>query len=173
MVARMRYIVAILLLLFSAPAVAEPVPAKTGSQQHRSWAAFSYDENGAPTCYAASRPSERKGLKTGIDNAFAYITQRPAEKTLNVFHYAPGFELLLGSTVTVRIDNDKFTLFSTSDGAWARGNDTDRAIAAALRKGKRMTVTATTQGKVTVTDTFSLSGSGLALDAVNKMCGLD
>lgn len=159
------------MLLLVTPAMAQTKPAASSSQ-HRAWAAFSYDENGAETCYAAARPTERKGMKTGKEKAFAYVTQRPAEKTYDVFHYDPGFELALGSTVSVQIDGERFTLFSTDKGAWARGSETDRAITLALRKGKKLQITSTTQGKATVVDTFSLSGSGLALDAVKKMCGL-
>jgi invasion protein IalB len=169
MLSAMKIILALLFLLGALPAnAAIPV----GSQQHRAWAAFSDNENGAPTCYMAARPVTRKGAKIPKDNAFVYITHRPAEKSLNVFHYDPGVELLLGSTVTAQIDGDKFTLFSATGGAWARGSDTDRALVEALRKGKRLTITATTENRATITDSFSLSGSGLALDAINKMCGV-
>lgn len=165
-----RILFAIIMLLGTAVAA----NAQTG--QYRAWAAFMYDENGAPTCYAAAHPTDRKSVPAGRisnnDPAYVYVTHRPSEKTLDVFHYRPGFELALGSTVTLNVDGDTFTLFSADDGAWARGSDTDRAIANALRKGKRLTITAKSQRGATVTDTFSLSGSGLALDAITKMCGL-
>ena len=150
--------------------------AQAGPGQYRAWAAFGADENGAPACYAAARASDRKSVPAGRisnnDPAYVYITHRPVEKSMDVFHYKPGFELALGSTVTLKIDDETFTLFTADDGAWARGGDTDRAISQSIRKGKKLTLIAKSQRGATVTDTFSLSGSGLALDAITKMCGL-
>ncbi|MGE3770212.1 MAG: invasion associated locus B family protein [Bdellovibrionales bacterium] len=147
-----------------APKPAAPAPVETA--QYRAWAAFSYDESGAPTCYAVVRNAQ-KGR-----TSYAYITHWPSEKSENVFQYTPGVELKLGSTATLNIDGSQFTLFTTDRDAWAKGSENDRAIMEAIRKGNKMLITATTASGKKLSDTFSLSGSGLAIQAISKMCGV-
>lgn len=162
----MRFLL-ILLVFLVTPALAQNKAPTSG--QYRSWAAFSYTEGKTTTCYAVARPQLRKGVSTKAESSYIYITHRPAEGSYSVFNYDAG-QPLSGGTATLMIDKNKFTLFTDATMAWAQGTETDRAITMALRKGSKVVVTATDGDGKTITDTFSLAGSGQALQAIDKMC---
>lgn len=147
---------------------AEDTPKKIG--EFGDWAAYSFMEEGNKVCYMASQPKKDEGNYSRRDQIFALITYRPAEGSKNVFSYIAGYSYKGGSDVTVTIDNEKFTLFTQDDTAWAPDAATDNKISEFLRKGNKMVVKGTSSRGTSTTDTFSLSGSGSAWDAVNKEC---
>ena len=158
-------------------ALAAPVPDAPPSaatavvgQQHDKWAAFAFDDNGSPTCYAVTKTAAKGG------DAFIYITHRPTENANSVFQFLAPFALQAGSKVTLTIDKNSFTLFADTNSAWARGSETDRAISEAIRRGHKVTVafmpaSASTGSKPTALN-FETKGSSLALQAISRMCGL-
>jgi hypothetical protein len=74
--------------------------------------------------------------------------------------------------VTVQIGNDRFSLFTQGDKAWARDAETDRRIVEALRKGARVVVTAVSERGTTTTDTFGLNGSNRAYEEMSRACNV-
>lgn len=136
------------------------------------WQAFSYDEDGGKVCYMASKPTSAKGNYSSRGEIFAIITHRPGEGTRNVFSYITGYPYRAGSDVTVKIGSSNFLLFTQDDTAWAPDAETDNKITDAIRRGSNMVVTGTSARGTLTTDTFSLSGSGAAHDAITKECGL-
>lgn len=136
-------------------------------QQHGAWAAFAFDDNGTPTCYAAARAATKNG------DSFIYITHRPTEKALGVFQFLSPVALQAGSAARLMVDKKTFALFTTATSAFARGAGTDRAITDAIRRGHKVSVTFTPAGSKETTVAFETKGSSLALQAINRMCGLD
>jgi len=137
------------------------------------WAAYSFTENGGKVCYMVSQPKKAQGNYTKRGDVFALITHRPSEKTKNVFSYITGYTYKDGSDVTLQINDNKFTLFTQKDMAWAPNDGvSDDRIADAARKGSTMTVSGTSSRGTLTNDSFSLKGSGGAHDAINKACGV-
>ncbi len=136
------------------------------------WAAYSFTENGNKVCYMVSQPTKAEGNYSKRGDIFALITHRPGEKTKNVFSYITGYTYKEGSDVTVNVNNEKFTLFTQKDMAWAPDQASDNRITDAIRKGSRMVVKGSSSRGTLTTDTFSLKGSGGAHDAINKACGV-
>lgn len=136
------------------------------------WSAYSFTENGNKVCYMASQPSKAEGNYTRRGEIFALITHRPAENTKNVFSYITGYTYRPGSDVTVRIGNNRFTLFTQDDTAWAPDADRDNALTNAVRSGSSMVVQGTSSRGTDTTDTFSLKGSAAAYDAISQECGV-
>lgn len=157
--------------LSAAPAMASE-PVKLGDFGR--WSAYAFEENGGKVCYMAAKPAtavtEPKGRARG--DIVALITHRPAEGTKNVFSYMSGYGYKKGSDVQLSIDNQKFSLFTQNDMAWAADGSADTAIANAIRKGDKMVVKGESSKGTKTTDTFSLSGSTKAHEAINKECGL-
>lgn len=134
------------------------------------WEAFTFNEGSGKVCYMASKPDRAKGNYSSRGDIFALITHRPAEGTRNVFSYITGYSYKPASNATLKIDGQSFLLFTQEDTAWAPDADTDNRITEALRKGSSMVVTGTSSRGTLTTDTFSLSGSGAAYDAITKEC---
>lgn len=139
---------------------------------HGKWSAYTYtDEAGNKVCYMAAEPDKHEGNYKSRGAIFALVTNRPAEGTKNVFSYIAGYPYKDRSDVTARIGESSFTLFTQEDTAWAPDAATDEKITEALRKGSRMVVVGTSARGTRTTDTFSLSGSGAAHDAITRECG--
>lgn len=160
----------ILGMFISAPAAHAAEPKLLGT--YGDWAAYTFEENGNKVCYMASKPIKEEGDYTRRGDVFALVTHRPAEKSKNVFSYITGYTYKTNSDVTVTIDgNQRFTLFTHKDMAWANTAEDDNKLADALRKGSRFVVKGTSSRGTLTTDTFSLKGSSAAHDAISKACG--
>ncbi|MDR3518842.1 MAG: invasion associated locus B family protein [Azospirillaceae bacterium] len=133
------------------------------------WNAFTFQDGNNTVCYMATRPkkTETKIKKRG--DAYALITQRPAEKSFDVVSIIGGYAYKPNADVVVKIGKETFKLFSKDDTAWAPDPATDKAITAALRKSPTMTVKAMSAAGESL-DTYSLNGAGAAYNAINTAC---
>lgn len=136
------------------------------------WEAFSFNEGTGKVCYMAAKPKSAKGNYSSRGDVFALITHRPAEGTKSVFSYITGYSYKPSSNATLKIGAQSFLLFTQDDTGWAPDADTDGKIAEAIRKGSTMVVTGTSSRGTATTDTFGLSGSSAAYEAISKECGL-
>lgn len=138
---------------------------------HGKWSAYVFTENGNKVCYMISEPTKHEGNYSRRGPIYALITHRPAEGSRNVFSYIAGYLYREKSDVTLRIDKTNYTLFTQDDTAWAPDAATDGKIAESLRRGSTMVVRGTSSRGTSTTDTFSLSGSTAAHDAITRECG--
>ncbi len=164
-----RLIAALALLAPAAAHAEEPTLIST----HGDWSAYSFNENGNKVCYMASKPKKAEGAYKQRGDVFALITHRPSENTKNTFSYIAGYGYKAGSEPAITIDGKTYKLYVHKDTAWASDAETDNKIAAALRKGSKMSVKGTSSRGTLTTDTFSLKGTGAAYDAISKACGVN
>lgn len=136
------------------------------------WTAYEFTENGNKVCYMASVPKTAVGNYTVRGDVFALITHRPAEKTKDVFSYITGYPYKSGSEVSVDVNGRTFKLFTQDDTAWAADAAADSAIADAIRNGSNMVVKGVSTRGTATTDTFGLSGSSKAYQAISEKCGI-
>lgn len=154
-------------LVLAAAAQAEDT-ARLGS--FHAWDAYAFSDKGGKVCYLAGTPekSEPAGAKRGrID---AYVTQRPAEKALNVVHFDVGYPFKPGSNAELDVDGHKFQMFTDKDAAWNSDPAADRAMTEALAKGKRAVLKGVSSRGTATADTYSLNGFKDALGAIDKAC---
>jgi hypothetical protein len=136
------------------------------------WKAYRFMEGGNQVCYMAATPQKAEGKYTTRGDVYALITHRPAENTKDVFSYIAGYPYKDGSAVKLTIDGKAFSLFTQDETAWAADANGDAALAAALKSGSKMVVKGTSRKGTETTDTYGLSGSTAAYDAISKACGL-
>lgn len=136
------------------------------------WAAYIFIEDGNKVCYMASQPKKDEGNYSKRGDIFALLTHRPAEGTRNVFSYITGYTYKPGSDATVKVDGDRFVLFTQDETAWTPDAASDNKLAEAIKKGSKMVVTGTSSRGTLTTDTFSLKGSSSAHEAISKECGV-
>lgn len=134
------------------------------------WDAYTYMEDGAKVCYIASSPVTAKGDYKKRGNIFAMVTHRTAEKSVNVFSYLAGYDYRKGDQVTVAIDGQAYSLYGDGAVAWTANEAADQKLVAALRKGKTMVIRGRSSNNTETSDSFSLKGTGSALDAITKEC---
>ncbi|MFV3131161.1 invasion associated locus B family protein [Niveispirillum sp. KHB5.9] len=136
----------------------------------RDWNAFALEEASGPVCWMVSRPKKMEGDFTKRGDVFLLITHRPNERSFDVVNFIAGYPFADHAEVTVQIGKQSFKLFSKDEQAWARDADTDHAIAQSLRQGSTLVVRGTSLRGSRTTDTFSLSGSGGAYQAIGQAC---
>jgi hypothetical protein len=138
----------------------------------RDWNAFSYEENGNKVCYMSSRPKKDEGNYKQRGDIYVLITHRPAEKSLDVVSVTTGYTYQPNSEATISVGNQNFKLFTDGDTAWARDERTDKSLVEAMRNGSAMVIKGTSNRGTTTTDTYSLSGTSSAYEAINKACNV-
>lgn len=136
------------------------------------WTAYTFQEGSGKVCYMASQPRKAEGDYTSRGDIFALVTHRPAENSNNVISIVAGYPYKEGSEVALSVGRTAFTLFTHGDRAWARTAQIDNQIAEAIRKGSEMVVKGTSQRGTQTTDTYSLSGSSAAYEAISKACNV-
>jgi len=141
----------------------------------KDWNAFASSEADGKICFVASQPTDSQYSQpvSGRDPAFFQITSIPTKSIRNEASTIVGYTILTSAEVTVDIDGTKFRMFldaSHPDTAWAVPEQ-EAALVEAMKKGTKMTVTATSSPRKTaVTDTYSLSGITAALDKITLEC---
>jgi len=150
---------------------AMPLSAQTFISTFGDWNAFSDGSGRDRVCYIASLPKATAPQNVQRGKTYILISNRPAEKTRNVFEFRAGYPFKDGAEVELQIDGNKpFKLFTKDDAAWARDDATDRQIAEAMKKGNSVTVIGISSRGTKTTDTYSLTGITAALAAIDKEC---
>lgn len=138
--------------------------------EFKQWSAHEIREGRAKTCYAHGEPIKQTGKYKTRGRTFIQVTHRPAEGTWNEVGITAGYSYRRDSEAIVTIDKRRFVLFTDKDTAWAKDSRQDRRLVRALKKGRKMTVRATSsRGTVTI-DTYSLSGFTKAYQAMGRAC---
>jgi Invasion associated locus B (IalB) protein len=135
------------------------------------WESFTYQSGGAPVCYIYSVPKKTDAIKkVKRDPIYFLVTHFPGRKIHGQISTIIGYPFKESSTVTVKIDDAAFELYTNGDAAWAAAADTEMQIVKALKSGKSLTVTGTSWKGTETTDSYSLSGVGKALDKIDMAC---
>jgi hypothetical protein len=136
------------------------------------WDAYSDIEKGHKICYVVGAPSKTEPSDARRAKIYASITHRPAEKVTDEVSFNAGYLFKDGSDAELAVDGRKFSLFTNKDSAWARDSATDKAVVAALAKGKQAVIKGVSARGTATTDTYSLTGLGEALGEIDKACGV-
>ena len=154
------------LVLGAAAAAQEP----TALGEFVDWAAYAYKNQGGNVCYIVSQP--KKSAPDGVkrDPVFFLVTHRSADKVKNEVNTIIGYPFKTGSSATVEVDDNKFELFTSDDGAWSDSPERDSQLVGAMKAGSSMRVTGTSARGTVTTDTYSLSGVTAAMAKIDAAC---
>jgi invasion protein IalB len=132
------------------------------------WTVFVEDEGGK-TCYMVARPTAQSPSHLNWEPT-VYITRGAETGGRDEPSVSAGYTYQDGSTVTISIGSDTYTLFTLQDGAWVAEPEPERELIAAMKKGASMVIKGTSaRGNVT-TDTYSLSGVTAGINRINQLC---
>ena len=158
----MRRWLPLLLLVAAAPPGRETVGVFKG------WAAFR--DRQPARCFAIARPVTAGGRAGG----FATVATWPGRGLVGSLHIrlsrardrSAGVTLSVGGAGGER----RFGLVANTADAWAADAPSDRAIVAALRSGRSMSIEAVAEGGRPFADTYALAGAATAIDAAALAC---
>ena len=155
------------LILFFLPLLATAADGAKLLGKSGDWESFTYSEKGGKVCYLASQPKRSIGAATGRGNVFFTVTHRTADKSVGIVSVDAGFTYKKDAPAEIDVNGARFDLYTTGASAWARN---DKAVVAALLKGKSVIVHGTPAKGDPVADTFSLDGFAKAYADINKAC---
>ncbi|WP_380782444.1 invasion associated locus B family protein [Sphingomonas sp. R86520] len=145
-------------------AVAVPAAARDTIGIYKGWGAF---RDATPDrCFAIARPVMAGGRTSG----FASIATWPKRGLRASFYVRLSRERDRSAGVTLTVGERRFALVANGLDAWASDAPSDRAIVAALRSGRSMSVEAVGVGGRPFADVYALSGAASAIDAAVLRC---
>ena len=155
-------------------AAAAATPSPVGS--FKSWASYTFEDNGRLMCYSQSAPNGTIGDAASRGQAAVMVIQAPDAAAKDQVSIVLGFVPQSGKNVTLTIGakagkGKKFTLKKFAVGrAWSETGKQDKQIVTAMKRYNYLVVDAVSAKGEKVRDTYILSGFGKAYDAAVKAC---
>lgn len=137
---------------------------------YSSWTAFTHGEGSSLLCFATAQPNKQEPAGAKRSPAFVYVSSWPKDGVKAEVSVRVGYPLRGGSDVTMEIGNASFKLFVHGDRAYVADAGEELKLLEAMRRGSSMTIVGTSERGTTTTDTYSLAGVTLALQAVATNC---
>ncbi len=145
-------------------AIAVPASARDTIGIYKGWGSF---RDASPArCYAIARPVMAGGRSSGFASVATW-PKRGLRASLNV---RLSRERDRSAGVTLTVGERRFALVANGLDAWAGDAPSDRAIVAAMRSGRSMSVEAVGAGGRPFADVYALSGGATAIDAALLAC---
>jgi hypothetical protein len=157
------------------------------------WSVFQSQAGKSHICYTLAQPKERAPADLKRDPAYAFISERPAERVRNEVSFIMGFEVEAASPPTDSKDKKKadakdkksksdpisptavigdaeFELLPKGNNVWVKNAAQESQLIDEMRKGAKLMIKASSKkGKVTI-DSYSLAGFSQAIDRALKDC---
>ena len=140
--------------------------------QYGDWGAYSATPGGAKVCFALAKPKTSKTEPAGRkrDQAYVFISTRPAENVKHEVSVIIGYPFKTSSDAIAEIGTAKFAMYTQNDGAWIKNVAEEARMIDAMRKGADLTVKGTSGRGTQSTDQYSLKGLAQALDRAEQEC---
>jgi hypothetical protein len=138
------------------------------------WSVFT--EQNPAECWGVSAPRESTAARDGqpVDarrgEVLLFVTFRPGGGAAGEISFTSGYPFAEGSTVSVAISGESFTLFTEGEWAWPASPEEDARILAAMKAGADATIVGRSGRGTETTDTFSLRGFTAAMTEAEGRC---
>lgn len=127
-------------------------------------------------CWVVSTPREtvntRDGRVVSVQRGeiLMFVSFWPGEERLGEVSFTGGYPFAEGSTVTMRVGDASFELFTTGEMAWAASPQDDQRMITAMKRGSDAVLTARSSRGTQTQDTFSLMGFTAAVEDAETRC---
>ena len=159
--------------IFAAALLIHPAAAEgeTSLGKFEGWEAFTYDTPETKVCYVFGAPAKTEATrKAKRSEIYFMVSHFPGKKVKGQPSTMIGYAFKEGSDVNLTIGDKTFVLYPVGELAWTDKTETERAILAAMKAGKSMTVKGVSQRGTETTDTYSLAGFSAALSKIDSAC---
>ena len=139
------------------------------------WSVF--EEASPKECWSVSAPKETVNTKGGRvvavtrSDILLMVFYRPGSNVKGQLTFTGGYPFASGSTVSMKIGDGTYDLFTEGEWAWPATPADDAKIVAAMKRGATAVLTARSSRGTQTQDTFSLLGFTAALEDAAKRCG--
>jgi len=164
-------------------------PALVGS--YGDWKVYHSVSGKTKICYLLAEPKTREPDDVKRDKAYAFISDRPAERVRNEVSFVMGFEIATAADLkeakhakrpkkheddasadepTAMIGDAEFDLAPKGGDLWVKNPAEESKVIDEMRKGATLVVKAASKKGRATRDTYSLSGFSQAVDKALKDC---
>ncbi len=157
-------------------APAKPAPAAEAKptllSQYADWGAYTAQPGGKKICFVIAKPTtaETKPPNRPRNQAYMFITSRPADKVVNEVSIEIGYPFRAGTEASVQVGGTTFGLYTQGDGAWIKNTAEEAHLVEIMRQGDTAVVRGESSRGTQTTDTYSLKGLADALDRIGQEC---
>lgn len=130
------------------------------------WGAFS--DTSPRRCFAIAEPVET--VRGPVNRGFASVATWPGARQRAQLHVRLSRPRDPRAAVTLSIGERRFALTAGAADAWAPDTRTDRAIVAAMRSGRSLSVESVAARGGPFADVYALGGAATAIDAAAVAC---
>lgn len=156
----------------AAAALSTPALAESAKELGRfgAWTAYVFADSSGKVCYAAAQADKMQGGEKSRPASAVAITHRA--KSPGEISVMGQFGFKKESDVEIQIGGMKHAFFTRGQAAWAKDTKADKAIIAAMAKGKEVLVQGIPSKGAAISDAVPLKGFADALAAIDKACGV-
>jgi len=133
------------------------------------WSAFLSQQGRSKVCYALVKPKEQAPRDLKRDPAYLFVSFRPAENVRNEIAVVLGFSTK-DDKAEATIGRTTYALVAKGQNAWVQNPAEETQVVATMSRGQTLVVKALSKRGAKVSDTYSLSGFGPALERARKEC---
>src|SRR3954452_17386164 len=139
--------VALALMLGTTPPASAQGDQPTLLGSYGEWGAYTATPSGKKVCFALSKPKTSLTNPPGRkrDQAYLFISTRPAENVRNEVSLIIGYPFKENSDATAEIGPAKFAMYTQKDGAWIKNVAEEVRMLEAMRKGNDLTIKGTSR----------------------------
>lgn len=165
--ARPALLLAVLALIAGTNAHAQEVSKLTSILD---WALYTDAKSPHLFCFLTSEPKASDPQDAAREAPRIYISAWPKDGVKGEFSVRLGFPAKKGAEIGAAVGTQTFKLFASDERAYVQDATAELKLVEAMRKGSKLTVTATTATGTQLADTYSLSGLGQALQELQSTC---
>jgi hypothetical protein len=162
----------------AAAVAAKPAPAATGPggaslvTSYGDWGVYTAQTGRSKICYALSQPQDRLPKNLNRDPAFLFVSFRPAENVKNEVALVLGFAAKENAPAEASMGSASYALIAKASNAWLKNPAEEAQAIATMARSGSLTVKMQSARGSSLTDRYSLSGFGKALEHARKECGV-
>jgi hypothetical protein len=134
------------------------------------WGVYTAQSGRSKICYALSQPKERLPKNLSRDPAYVFVSFRPAENVRNEVALVMGYATKDSGAAEAAIGTTSYALLTKATNAWLKNPAEESQAIATMSKAQSLVVKAQSARGNSLTDRYSLSGFGPALERARKEC---
>lgn len=161
-------------LLFTPAAVFAQEESENRIAANTDWSVFI--ESNPTECWVVSAPKETVNTRNGAPvevrrgEIQLIVFYRPSEQIAGQVMFTGGYPFRQNSTVSMKIDDTTFQMFTQGETAWPATTQDDARFVAAMKRGANAVLTGVSGRGTQTQDTFSLLGFTAAVEEAARRC---
>ena len=134
------------------------------------WGVYTAQSGRTKICYALTQPKDRQPKTATRDPAYLFVSFRPAENVKNEVAFVMGYPTKDNGAAEASIGATNYVLLTKEANAWLKNPAEEGQAITTMSRNQALVVKAQSRKGAQLTDRYSLTGFGPALERARKEC---